>query len=106
MIGFAITAVSIAIITVVVGLGLFFKDYRGAQAERVDREAIARVAQDNHQRWKNAIKSGEESCKVEIASATQLARQKAVLEVTEKTLQEAPEDKEGECGIDSSIRWQ
>ena len=106
MFAIAISAASIALVTLVVGLGLFLKDYRGAQAERAERVAITQVAQDNHRRWKTAIKSGEESCKAEIASATQLAKQEASLAATQKVLQDAPVDKEGECGIDSPIRWQ
>ena len=105
MFAIAISAASIALVTLVVGLGLFLKDYRGAQAERAERVAITQVAQDNHRRWQNALQSGEESCKAEIASATQLARQKASLEATKEVLQDAPVDKEGVCGIDSSIRW-
>ena len=105
MFSIAISAASIALVVLVVGLGLFLKDYRGAQAERADRVAITQVAQDNHRRWKNAIRSGEKSCKVEIASATKLAKQEASAEAIQKALEDAPIDGEGECGIDSSIRW-
>ena len=105
MISFAITAASIAIVTLVVGFGLFLNDYRGAAAERVDREAIARVAQDNHDRWQNALASGKISCKAEIASATALARQEAALAAADRALKAVPVDKTGVCGLDSPIRW-
>ena len=105
MIGFAISAASIALVTLVVGLGLFLKDYRGAQAERADRMAIEQVAKDNFRRWKTERASSEASCQAEIASATKLAREDAALEATEKALAAAPVDREGECGLDSVIRW-
>lgn len=105
MISFALTAASIAVVTIVVGAGLFLKDYRGAQAERADRMAIEQVAKDNYQRWKTERASGEASCQAEIASATELARQEGALQVTSDALARSPKDAEGECGLDSEIRW-
>lgn len=105
MIGFAITAASGALIALVIGAGLFLKDYGGAKACVADRAHIEKIAEDNHQRWQTAASSAEASCRQEIASATKLARQEAALDATKKALAAAPVDAEGECGLDSEIRW-
>ena len=105
MIGFAVTAASGALIALIVGAGLFLKDYGGAKACVADRAHIEKVAEDNRQRWQTATASAEASCRQEIASATQLARQEAALDATKRALKSAAVDAEGECGIDSEIRW-
>lgn len=105
MMGFAISAASMAVIALVVGGGLFLKDYRGGVACKADHAKIVEVAQANHARWKQAEQSAEATCNEEIASATKLARQEAALEATDKALASIPTDTAGECNVDSPIRW-
>lgn len=102
---FAVIAVSVAICVVTIAAALFLKDYRGAQAERALRLDMQQVAEDNHQRWQDALASTNASCESEIESAVQHAREEAALEAVEQAIDVIEVDAEGECGLDSSIRW-
>lgn len=105
MTGFAISVASFAVIAVVAGFGLFLQDYRGGVACKADRAQVEQLAMTNYDRWQTERASSEASCREEIASATDLARQEGAIEAAEKTLASLPSNSEGSCNVDSPIRW-